>query len=127
MAKKLILNKSFTPCPVIGGDEIFRNGIFHFNITKMLEYIEQNLHSITMEEVSVSDFPKEFSLLNEPHVDTVELAAPVILAEISPGSYNLIDGNHRMEKARRLGIAKVKAYRLTAEQHIQFLTEKKSL
>lgn len=29
---------------------------------------------------------------------------PVILAEISPDRYNLIDGNHRVEKALGLGL-----------------------
>ena len=92
----------------------------------MLEYIQKNLNDFSIEEVYVSDFEREFSSINETHMDSVELLQPVILAEISPGSYNLIDGNHRMEKARRLGIEKVKAYRLSVDQHLQFLTEKKA-
>ena len=122
----LELNKDFIPCPVNDGDEIFRNGIFHFNITKMLEYIQQNLNMIVLEEVSVSDFPREFSSINESHMDSVKLLHPVVLAEISPGKFNLIDGNHRMEKARRLELKKIMAYRLTVDQHMQFLTDKKA-
>ncbi|MBI9099695.1 MAG: ParB N-terminal domain-containing protein [Spirochaetaceae bacterium] len=122
----LHLNKDFTPFPVANGDEIFRNGIFHFNITKMLEYIKQNLNAIALEEVAVSNFPREFSSINESHMDSVVLSAPVILAEISPGKFNLIDGNHRMEKARRMGLEKVLAYKLNVNQHINFLTEKES-
>jgi hypothetical protein len=51
---------------------------------------------------------------------------PVILAEISPGHYNLIDGNHRMEKARRIGVGSILAYKLDVNQHLKFLTEKKA-
>jgi len=74
----------------------------------------------------VGDFFKEFSRINESHMDSVVMKDPVILAEIAPGRYNLIDGNHRMEKARRLGIKKMPAYKLKAEQHIRFLTDKKA-
>jgi hypothetical protein len=49
-----------------------------------------------------------------------------VLAEISPGVYNLIDGHHRMEKARRLGIAKLRAYKLQARQHLAFLISKRA-
>ena len=59
-------------------------------------------------------------------MDSVEISEPVILAEISPGRYNLIDGNHRMEKARRIGMESIMAYRLNAEQHMRFLTSRKS-
>ena len=51
----------FTPCPVATGDELFPNGIFVFNISKMNEYVQENLGSIPLEEVAVTDFPKDFS------------------------------------------------------------------
>ena len=59
-------------------------------------------------------------------MDSVEISKPVILAEIAPERYNLIDGNHRMEKARRMGIKSIPAYKLNVEQHIRFLTSKKA-
>jgi hypothetical protein len=92
----------------------------------MNEYIQKNPDSIPFEEVAVSDFFAGFSSINEPHVDSVWVSKPVILAEMSPGRYNLIDGNHRMEKARRLGIINLKAYKLNVEQHLRFLTNKQA-
>ena len=74
----------------------------------------------------MSDFCKGFSSINESHMDSVVISRPVILAEISPGQYNLIDGNHRMEKARRLGVMSILAYRVHVEQHIRFLTSKRA-
>lgn len=126
MAKKLKVDNNFSPCPVATGDELFPNGIFVFNITKMLEYIQKKSDDITLEEVAVSDFFEGFSSINESHMDSVEISQPVIMAEISPRQYNLIDGNHRMEKARRMGINSMPAYKLNVEQHIKFLTEKKA-
>ena len=126
LVRILKVDKDFTPCPVAEDDELFPNGIFKFNITKMLECIEKNPDDVTLEEVAVSDFCKGFSSINESHMDSVVISRPVILAEISPGRYNLIDGNHRMEKARRLGVMSILAYRLHVEQHIRFLTSNRA-
>jgi hypothetical protein len=119
--RKLKINKKFKPCPIDDGDELYPNGIFVFNITKMAEFIQKN-PNITTEEVAVRDFSLGSSKFKESHLATVDANNPVIVAEISPGRYNVIDGNHRMEKARRLNIEKLQAYKLSPEQHLQFLT-----
>lgn len=124
ISKKLIVEKGFTPCPVADDDELFPNGIFEFNITKMLEWIEQNPDGVITERIAVSEFFKSFSSLKDSYIDSVDISRPVILAEIAPARYNLIDGYHRMEKARRMEIQSILAYRLSAEQHKRFLTSK---
>ena len=126
MTKMLKIDNGFTPCPTKSGDELFRNGIFEFNITKVLEYIQKSTDSLILEEVAVSDFYKGFSSIDESYVDSVDISLPVLLAEISPGRYNLIDGNHRMEKARRMGVSSVPAYKLDVKQHVNFLTSKRA-
>ena len=123
---KLKLNKKFTPCPVDDEDELFPNGIFEFNITKMFSFIEKNPDKFVLEHVSVTEFNQSFSNLNESHIDSVDICRPVIFAEIAPGKFNLIDGNHRMEKARRLGANTMSAFKITVEQHINFLTTEKA-
>jgi len=125
-AQKIKINDNFTPCPVKNGDELFPNGIFVFNVTKMLEHIKKNPNKIDLVDVYVDDFPNCFSSIDESHVDSVDVSRPLIIAEISPGRYNLIDGNHRIEKARKMGISRLSAYKLNANQHIVFLTEKKA-
>lgn len=125
-AEKLKADYSFTSCPINKGDELFPNGIFVFNITKMLEYLKKNPNEVDLVEAEVGDFSKSFSSIDESHVDSVDVSQPVILAEIAPGYYNLIDGNHRMEKARRMGIRSILAYKLDVKQHLKFLTEKKA-
>ncbi len=123
-AKRLKINKSFKPCLAEDGDEIYQNGIFEFNISKLIEYIKNNSDKFKLSEIEVDDFPKEFSSLNEIHVETTDHSQPVIIAEISPGLYNLIDGNHRMEKARIVGLTCINALKVNVDQHIKFLTEK---
>ena len=123
MNRKLKINKNFEPCSIDDGDELYPNGIFVFNITKIVEYLQNQ--NIACEEVLVMDFSRGSSKFKEDHLDTVDVAKPVIVAEISPSRYNVIDGNHRMEKARRLGIEMIPAYKLSPEQHLQFLTTEK--
>lgn len=120
MKKKLKINKHFMPCPIDDEDEMYPNGIFVFNITKMAEYIRNN--NITCEEVLVNEFSRGSSKFKESHLATVDVTRPIIVAEISPGRYNVIDGNHRMEQARRMGIENLPAYKISPDQHLQFLT-----
>jgi hypothetical protein len=124
--EKTIKNRQkFSPCPVEDGDELYPNGIFVFNITEMSRYIESANGDFSSEEIEVRTAYNSFSSINETHVMTTDISKPVILAEISPGQYDLIDGHHRMEKALRLGVARIPSYRLNAEQHTKFLTTEK--
>ena len=125
-AEKLKVDDNFTPCPINKGDELFQNGIFVFNITKMIKYLKKNANEVDLIEAEVGDFPKSFSSIDESHVDSVDVSQPVILSEIAPGHYNLIDGNHRMEKARKMGAKSILAYKIDVNQHLKFLTEKKA-
>ena len=124
--KLLKANKNFRPLPVDEGDEIYRNGIFHFNITKMVDYIRRRPDEFMLELIAIKDYSAGFSLIDENYLDSVVNFEPVILAEITPGRYNLIDGNHRAEKARRLGKEKLMAYKLKVNQHIKFLTTQRA-
>jgi hypothetical protein len=47
---------------------------------------------------------------------------PVILAEIAPGQYILIDGHHRMAKALKLGTETLPGHKLGMAQQLPFLT-----
>ncbi len=126
MLKRLKIDKNFKPCPAEEGEEVYANGIFKFNISKMIPYIQNNPDVFTPETVIVNEIYTTSPHINEDHLESVDVSKPVILAEIAPGRYNLIDGNHRAEKAIRIGINELKAYRLNVSQHIQFLTHKES-
>ena len=124
--KILKISKDFKPCEIHDDDEYFPNGIFVFNVTKMIKYIEENKAIIPLNDTNVVDYHyKDFSSEEEDYINSADLNRPVILIEINPGTYNMIDGYHRVEKAYRAGIKTLKAYRLTVDQHLQFLTTKK--
>ena len=60
--------------------------------------------------------------LDENTIKKANVTNPIILAEIAPGRFNVIDGNHRLERARRDQLSAIPAYRVLAEQHVAFLT-----
>jgi hypothetical protein len=120
--RALKLNENFRAEKADDRDEIFSNGIFQFNITKLLAFIHDHPEEFVPEQIAVKYFAREFYSINEDYVDSVTSTEPVILAEIAPGRFNVIDGHHRIEKARRSGEEYIMAYRLNVNQHIHFLT-----
>jgi hypothetical protein len=55
-------------------------------------------------------------------IHTANLSRPIVLAEISPGLYNLIDGHHRAARARRDGVRTLPGWRIRCPEHVAFLT-----
>jgi hypothetical protein len=80
---------------VVSPNPIF--GIFVFNITRLLAFIDDKPADFSIEFIEVASIP-DFGgsrHLDEKTVASADLSRPVLLAEISPGRYNLIDGHHR--------------------------------
>jgi hypothetical protein len=120
---RLKLNKKFQPCSADEGEELYRNGIFEFNITRLLAFIEAHREQFEVESITVADIPDHGGAhLEEKTVCAADLSRPILLAEISPGQYNVIDGNHRLGKARRERVQCLPAHRIHCPRHVPFLT-----
>lgn len=121
--RKLKINKNFQPLPKDIDDEFYPNGIFEFNITKLLAFIKDSPRIFQPEAVSVKTVRTCVSSnLNESTIQTADITTPIVLAEIAPDRFNVIDGNHRLERAYRDEIDMIPAYKVLAEQHVAFLT-----
>ncbi len=123
MSVRLDLDRHFQPCEPLEGEEIYPNGIFEFNITRLLAYIGTagrfSAELVALDDISLAG---KSPGLNEPAVVAADLTRPVILAEIAPRGYSLIDGHHRVAKARRLGVPSIGAFRIPCPEHVPFLT-----
>src|SRR6266404_6308132 len=121
---RLRLDKGFQPCPIEPGDEMYPNGIFEFNVTRLLAFVQEHTDRFHVEQVELSEFPDYGNSphLNEEAVRLADLSRPILVAEIAPGRYSVIDGNHRLAKARRQGAAALPAYRIQCPTHVPFLT-----
>lgn len=126
MPRQIKNDAGFIPCHTDIDDELFRNGIFEFNISKLILHLHSDASHAVLDDVYTNTFPAEFSTINESHLDSVSLDDPVIITEIAPQQFNLIDGHHRMEKARRSNVKILPSYRLSVDQHIKFLTTREA-
>jgi len=125
--RKIKLNKKFIPIICDEDDELFPNGIFEFNITKLIKFIGINQGEFQAQAVET----RSLSIFNADRLDkesifNADLSNPIILAEISPNTFNVIDGHHRLQSARHRGLDTILAYKIYAEQHINFLTSMKA-
>ncbi len=118
------IDPDFMPCEVKDNDEIFPNGIFLFNISRMLEDIDSGELVVLREKIDVMEWFRTHcdGSINEGYMPDVELSRPVIQAEIKHDRFEIIDGNHRMTKALRDGILFVDSYKILGEQLPQYLT-----
>jgi hypothetical protein len=87
-----------------------------------LAYIDTCAERFPIECVLVDNFPAYGSShLNEGTVRAADLSRPILLAEIAPGRFNVIDGNHRLARARRESVQMVPARRVRCPDHVPFL------
>jgi hypothetical protein len=93
--RRLKLNRQFQPCTAQPGDELYLNGIFEFNITRLLAFIEAQPQQWSPQSVELAEIPQHGgdSHLDPDAIAAADLSRPILLAEISPGLYNVIDGN----------------------------------
>jgi hypothetical protein len=121
---RLKLNRQFQPCTAEPGDELYLNGIFEFNITRLLAVIEAQPLQWAPQSEDLDQIPQHWddSHLDPDAIAAADLSRPILLAEISPGLYNVIDGNHRLAKARREAAQTILARRIRCPQHVSFLT-----
>ena len=119
---RLKRDKNFRPCPAESCDEHYANGIFEFNITQLLAFIDAFPERFPIESVQVDDFPLYGSShLHEETVLSADLSRPILLAEIAPGRFNVIDGNHRLARAKRDSVQMVPGRRVRCPDHVPFL------
>jgi hypothetical protein len=121
--KRMKLDPAFVPCEPVEGEEVFANGVIRWNISKMQEYIDAHPEEVEFKQMDMKLLTNEYTNLNLNHVPTVNLSTPIILVEFNPRIQDhLIDGRHRVTRARELGVTTLPAYKLTRDQHIPFLT-----
>jgi len=125
--RKLKPNPDYEPCTVREGEELFPNGIFVFNISRIIEDILNKHLAVEEEDINVEDWLCNHcsGSVDENHLPSADTSLPIIIAEIRPGMFNVIDGHHRMEKAHREKKELIHAYKLRGEQLLPYFTENK--
>lgn len=123
LQETLKLDQEFQPCIAEPGDELYPNGIFEFNITRLMAFISDHSERFPVESVELAEIPDYGSGgLDEAAIDAADLSRPILLAEIAPGHFNVIDGHHRIANARRAALSSIAAHRVRCPDHVAFLT-----
>ncbi len=127
--KTLKMIKNYVPKQQMCQDsEIYQNGIFQFFISKILEDIECGAFVPKKERINIEKWKKTHgisSMLNEVHLETVNTKKPIIQAEIRIGRFEIIDGNHRFEKAFRDGRKTINSYKIYGEELVPYFYDRK--
>lgn len=120
--RKFKLNENYVPLPTYEGDEIYRNGIFHFNISRIYDQIDSGILVAEFGQIDVIGWFKTHfhNRVNENHLPSVDISRTILQAEIRPGMFEVIDGNRRIERAFREGVLTINSYKLKGEQLLPF-------
>lgn len=108
------------------GDEIFTDGFVTWNITRLIHYLKENkkwLYKLNKEKYEI--FIRDDQTVDESKIDLVDLEQPVIVVERLKGRYILIDGIHRVRKAKKNNCEYIVAYMVPFEEHIKFLEHRR--
>jgi hypothetical protein len=122
--KRLKLDPKFQLCSAQVGDELYPNGIFEFNVSRLWDFVRAHTERFPIEFIAVESIP-DFGgseQLDQATVQRADLSRPILFAEIAPDRFNLIDGHHRVAKARRERIERLPAHRIRCPEHMAFLT-----
>ena len=134
--RRLPTERNATPTLPKEGDEIYGGGVWRFNVTALLEWLRENPQPVVEVPATIWGF---YPGKEDCHVAAADITRPIVIAEIAPDprdfdpdipesswgvrGYVCIDGQHRLEKAKRLGIKTLPAVVLRMEQHSPFIFE----
>ena len=115
-------------------EEWFPNGIFNYNVSRLMKDLaadnnEKNtrtpwLNTSVRVNVSVAEAIAHchgLEHLEEEHIQAADLDRPLIFIEVAPDNFNLVDGHHRLEKARRQGITELPGWMVFAHAAVRYL------
>lgn len=87
-----------------------------------IEKIKKNITKYPLKEYRVQELYSENTLhVDKEYAMRTDLSIPLIVVELWKGKEKLIDGNHRLYKAMKLGEQCILAYFLTKESHLQYI------
>ena len=92
-----------------------------WDIDKLLNHLPNTNHSVYNR--CVFDFSDEINLsrLDVEYAMNTNLDNPCIVAELSRKTKKIIDGHHRLYKARQLGVENIPCYILPLDYHKKFI------
>lgn len=125
--RKIKFIKNYKPALPNINDEIFDNGIFKFNISKILMDIKTGKIEVKSGRLNPKEWYKSHIMeaINKEHLPNVNPAKPILLGEIRPDYLEIIDGNHRLYKAFQNNIKYIDYFKLSGEQLVDYFIDQR--
>ena len=95
-------------------------GKLNWNITKLLSNIDFLNKKIFKCHIDILPSIKDLQI-NRNHVDEVDIKNPIIIVKLDIYKQWVIDGNHRIYKAKKTGVNSLNAYLIEKSEHIKFI------
>ena len=94
------------------------SGTILWNISEMLKYTSQYAKQL----MKVDDLVKNNFFSGQiEHAMGTDINNPIVVINLCDGKDKVIDGNHRLFKARNHGIEYIEAYYLKQNQHTRYI------
>ena len=132
--REMVYRPDFYEFRIDDREEWFPNGIFTYNVSRLIKDLAADdnekdlktpwLNKAVRIKVPVAETIRQchgLGRLEEAHIKAADLERPLIFIELAPDSFNLIDGRHRLEKARREGIIELPAWMVDAHAAVRYL------
>lgn len=108
-------------------EEWYSCGIFRYDVMTMKTLCRNGGNNrIICKNVSVKELSEQLYSdmdLKEIYIDKADLSEPVILGEIAPDNYHLMDGYHRLAKAMRQKVETLPAYFVKSDVAAQLILD----
>ena len=128
--RTLKLLKNYIPKQHVSEEvELYPIGVFTFFISKILEDIKSGHFKHKKQRINLEKWIKTHyhnpDSLDENHLKIADTSKPIIQAEIKIGKFEIIDGNHRFEKALREGKKTINSYKIYGEELVPYFYDQK--
>lgn len=120
------LNKFVERKPDRKDEQFFYFGVW-WNISEMIKYIEQTGKAVFQYSMSQLEGAGYMVDIDEDYAKTADLTKPGIIIQLTSKHILLVDGNHRLYRAKFEGKQTFNAYYLTLEEQTHFITDRESL
>lgn len=105
-------------------EQKYQIGTISGNIMWDIEKIKKDISQYVIKEYHTFELIEENPFYgNEQYAMSTDISIPLIVVELKKGKRKLIDGNHRLFKANKLGHKTIAAYYLSEEQHKKYIVE----
>lgn len=105
-------------------EQKYRIGTMSGSIAWDIEKMKKDITQYPLKEYNTFELcEKNLFHGDEKYAMSTDISIPLIIVELTAGKEKLIDGNHRLFKAKKLNVKTITAYYLSETQHKKYIVD----